>query len=168
MTALCLPPGVAAVLRRFYTCELTTVTRDGRPVTWPTAPYYYAPTGQLIVATSIAFPVKAHNARRHPQVALLFSDPTGSGLRDPPAVLVQGTATVTEMIGDVPWAIDMLRQTLDRQPAGQQFLASRVARRLFTFYFQRLAITVQPQRIRVWPHSDFAQPPQEVEIRDVE
>ncbi len=168
MPALCLPPDVEAVFRRFYTCEFTTITRDGQPVTWPTAPYYDAPSGRLIVATSIAFPVKAHNARRRPQVALLFSDPTGSGLTDPPAVLVQGHATVAEMIGEVPWALAMLRQTLDRQPAGKQFLASRLARRLFTFYFQRIAITVQPQRIRVWPHGDFAQATQELAIHDVE
>ncbi len=168
MPTLRLPPDVEAVFRRFYTCEFTTLARDGRPVTWPIAPYYYAPAGQLVLATSIAFPVKAHNARRRPQVALLFSDPTGSGLTDPPAVLVQGMATVAEMIEPAPWALDLLRQTLARQPAGKQFLASRPARRLFTFYFQRLSITVQHQRIRIWPHGDFMHAPQDVEVAYVE
>jgi len=51
-----------------------------------------------VIAVSIAFPVKAYNARKHSQVSMLFSDPTGSGLTDPPAVLVQGDAAVAEVL----------------------------------------------------------------------
>jgi hypothetical protein len=36
-------------------------------------------------------------ARRNPKVCLFFSDPVGSGLNNPPIVLVQGLATVRDM-----------------------------------------------------------------------
>ena len=38
----------------------------------------------------------ATTPQANPRVALLFSDPTGSGLDDPPMVLVQGTAAVDD------------------------------------------------------------------------
>jgi hypothetical protein len=48
------------------------------------------------VTTGLGYPKKADDAARNPKVALLFSDPTGSGLEAPPAVLVQGTAAVDD------------------------------------------------------------------------
>src|SRR5919199_6241246 len=72
MPALRLPQEVESVLREFFTCEFTTVNRRAQPLTWPTLPYFHQPEGQIIVAASIAFPVKALNARRHPQVSLLY------------------------------------------------------------------------------------------------
>ncbi len=77
MGTLRLPPEVEAVFGEFRTCEFTTVNRQGQPLTWPTEPFYDAPSGRLIVTSSIAFPVKAYNARHHPQVAVFFSDPMG-------------------------------------------------------------------------------------------
>src|SRR5690349_18742246 len=94
--ALTLLPDVEAVIENFYTCEFTTVNKSGQPMTWPSVPYYHKPTGTITAAVSIAFPVKAYNARKHPQVSMLFSDPTGSNLTSPPAVLVQGDAIKVE------------------------------------------------------------------------
>jgi len=168
MGTLHLPPEVEAVFREFRTCEFTTVNRQGQPLTWPTEPYYDAPEGRLIVTASIAFPVKAYNARRHPQVAMLFSDPTGAPLSDPPTVLVQGEATVTELVDDPAWSYAMFKESVLRQPRARSFVSNPLARRLFTFQFQRLAICVQPQRILVWPRGDRGQTPTELEVRYVE
>src|SRR5690349_16903572 len=93
---LALPHSADAVVAGFFTCEFTTLDGQGRPVTWPVEPYYERETGELIVTASIAFPVKAHNAARNPRVAMLFSDPTGSGIGAAPAVLIQGRAQVSE------------------------------------------------------------------------
>jgi hypothetical protein len=41
-----------------------------------------------VITTSIGLPHKAYNVRRNPRVALLYSDPTGSGLDSRPEVLV--------------------------------------------------------------------------------
>jgi hypothetical protein len=162
MPALSLPPDVAAVFREFRTCELTTVSRVGQPLTWPAEPFYRADAGELIVTASIAFPVKAYNARRNPKVALLLSDPTGSGLTDPPAVLVQGDATVEELTGDPPWTYEMFKESVRRQPRTRGFVANPVARSLFEFQFQRLALHVQPRRILAWAGRDFSREPTEV------
>ena len=48
------------------------------------------------MTTGLGYPKKAKDARANPKVAMLFSDPTGSGLDDPPQVLVQGTADVDD------------------------------------------------------------------------
>src|SRR5947209_19585903 len=124
MATLRLPPEVEAVFREFRTCEFTAVNRQGQPLTWPTEPYYDAPEGRLIITASIAFPVKAYNARRHPQVALLFSDPTGAAVNDPLAVLVQGDATVAELVDDPPWTYTMFKQAVRRQPRTRAFVAN--------------------------------------------
>src|SRR5689334_8515157 len=121
MTALELPPEVEAVFRNFRTCEFTTVNSKGQPLTWPTEPFFLQAEGRLVVTSSIAFPVKAYNARRYPRVALLLSDPTGSGLVDPPAVLVQGDATVRELVDDPPWTYEMFRESVLRQPNTRNF-----------------------------------------------
>jgi pyridoxamine 5'-phosphate oxidase-like protein len=168
MPALALPPAVEAVFREFRTCEFTTVNRSGQPLTWPTEPYYDVSEGRLIVTASIAFPIKTYNARRHPQVALLFSDPTGAAVTNPPAVLVQGDATVAELTDDPPWSYDMLREAVRRQPRTRQILRNPMTRSLFTFYFQRIAIYIRPRRILVWPDRDFSATPTAVEVSYVE
>lgn len=83
-----LPPEVEGVFREFCTCEFSTLARDpdhlayGDPVT--------ARGAHFVLTISIGMPQKAFNIRCDPRVSLLFSDPTASGLRRPPAVLVQG------------------------------------------------------------------------------
>src|SRR2546421_12248765 len=168
MGALHLPSEVEAVFREFRTCELTTVNRQGQPLTWPTEPFYDAPEGRLIVTCSIAFPVKVYNARRHPQVAVLFSDPTGAPLTDPPTVLVQGDATVAELVDDPPWSYAMFKESILRQLRTRSFVSNPLARWLFTFQFQRLAIFVQPRHILFWTRGDVSQIPTDLEVSYVE
>jgi general stress protein 26 len=93
-----LPAEVLAVLREFRCCEMATVGPDGTPVAWPMVPLLLLDRAQLLLTTSIGFAAKAANVRREPRVSMLFSDPTGSGLSDPPAVLVSGTASVGERV----------------------------------------------------------------------
>src|SRR5713101_3659019 len=98
MATMQLPAHVAAVFRNFLTCELTTFARDGTPMTWPTMPIYRPEPFQFVILTPIGLPQKALNIRRVPRVSLLFSDPTGSDLASPPAVLVQGDAVAPDQI----------------------------------------------------------------------
>ena len=170
MPALSLPPEVEAVLSRCYTCEITTINKEGQPLTWPNLPYYDKPNGRLVVTASVAFPVKTYNIKRNPHVAMLFSDPTGSGLTDPPAVLVQGDATVAEMVEKEheQLGIDILKVSLARQPQSRQYLANPIARSLFSFYFRRIGVFVTPRRILTWPQRDFSRTPEEIEVRYVE
>jgi len=162
-----LPPEVETALSEYYTCEFTTVNRAGQPVTWPTVPFYDREEGSIVVTASIAFPIKALNARRNARVALLYSDPAGTTLDDPPAVLVQGDATVSELLEPTRQSLELFKLSVRRQPDSRRFVANPLARRLFGFYFQRLAITVHPRRIVVWPHRDFGVAPTAVELADV-
>src|SRR4051794_21511564 len=91
-----LPQDVRDVFERFITTEYTTIDARQQPVTWPVTPYYERgphPTDGTRVSAS---PKRALAARRNAHVALLFSDPLGSGITEPPAVLVQGTAEVDD------------------------------------------------------------------------
>ncbi|HEY8847089.1 MAG TPA: pyridoxamine 5'-phosphate oxidase family protein [Candidatus Limnocylindrales bacterium] len=165
MTESALPAEVEAVLRQFYTCEFTTVNRQGQPLTWPSVPYFDPTRGTVTCAVSIAFAAKAYNARRHPQVSLLFSDATGSQLVDPPAVLIQGEAEVAEVLDYIPAIIGLFKTVSRRQPESRRFTGNRIVRRLFIWYlFQRLSLTVTPRRILYWPNGDFDRMPTEIEM----
>ena len=170
MQTVDIPTDIRSVLREFYVCEATTVNRQGQPITWPSAAYYDEAAGQIILTVSIAFPVKAFNARRHPQISLLYSDPTGTKLEYAPAVLVQGDATVAEIQDYTdPQVLGWFRTFASRQPDSRQFIGNRLVRSLFAWYvFQRLVITVRPHRVLVWPRADFSTAPIEIEVNNVE
>ena len=157
-----LPPEVEAVFREFRTCEMSTLARDGTPITWPTLPFWYPDEERFLITTSIGLPHKALNVRRNPRVSLLFSDPTASRLRDPPAVLVQGDATSPDEVETTLEGFeDELRRVLQRQPAGGFYSSNPLTRYLFDWYYMRLMIHVKPRRILWWPGTDFEQPPLE-------
>jgi len=167
--SLDLPQDVEAVLREFRTCELTTLARDGTPITWPTSALYQSKKGRFLIGTSIGLPQKAFNIRRNPRVSLLFADSTGSGLSDPPAVLVQGDAEAPDEIVTLDEETEELaRVGFSRQPVGKMYSSNALLRYLFDWYYMRLLILVRPRRIVWWDHGDFGRIPQEVEVRHVE
>jgi hypothetical protein len=137
-------PTVLAVVDRYRTCEFATLSRSGVPIAWPTSPLL-RPDGTLLITTSIALPQKAYNIRRDPRVALLFSEPTASGLEGAPQVLVQGTAVChDEVVTDVSGNADYWRRLMERQPISKTYSANPLTRRLFDWYYMRLLITVTP------------------------
>lgn len=168
-----LPPEVIQVLSHFLTADLATLSGDGTPVTWPVLPAFEPLSGRIAVVTSIGLPAKAINARRQPNVSLLYADPLGSGLVDPPIVRVQGIATVSDevlvsmrQIQDPPLvaalrstAIDLLR----RQPTVRVYLSNALTRRLMDWYFIRLLLTIAPRTVS-WGRGD----PSQWEAIDVE
>lgn len=165
-TIIELPSEVEAVFREFRTCEMSTLARDGTPITWPTLPFWYAGEGRFLITTSIGLPHKAFNVRRNPRVSLLFSDPTASGLTHPPAVLVQGDAEAPDEVvaTSVGGFEDELRRAFDRQPASGFYSGNPVARYLFDWYYMRLMIHVTPRRILYWPGGDFELAPLEIGV----
>jgi hypothetical protein len=159
-----LPPEVEGVFREFRTCEFSTLARDGTPITWPLVTLWRPEEREFVLTTSIGMPQKAFNIRRDPRVSLLFSDPTASGLRRPPAVLVQGEAEAPDEIRTSP---NHLRKywtrLLEIQPAGKAYGANRPMRYLMDWYYMRLYIHVRPRRILFWPEGDFTRAPLEVD-----
>jgi Pyridoxamine 5'-phosphate oxidase len=135
------------VVDRYRTCEFATLSKTGVPMAWP-AVVLRRPDGTFLITTSIALPQKAYNVRRDPRVALLFSEPTASGLEGAPQVLVQGTATCPdEIVTDVRSNEEYWRRLHERQPSNRRYSADPLSRRLLDWYFMRLLITVTPTAV---------------------
>ncbi len=163
-----LPSEVEEVFREFRTCEMSTLARDGTPITWPTLPFWKPDEGRFMVTTSISLAQKAFNVRRNPCVSLLFSNPTASGLKNPPAVLVQADAEAPdEIVTAVTGFEDELRMAYRRQPTSRIYSSNPLTRYFMDWYYMRLVIHVTPRRILWWPRGDFSQAPFEMETDDV-
>ena len=168
MILLDLPAQVQDVFREFRTCELSTLARDGTPISWPTLPFYRPASGVFLITTSIALPQKVFNIRRNPRVSMLFSDLTGSGLVDPPAVLVQGDAIAPdEILTSIDGFEKEVRMAIRRQPSGTIYSSNPLMRYYFDWYFMRLLITVTPKRILWWERADFSMAPVCLEVDHV-
>jgi hypothetical protein len=154
-----LPPEVQAVFDRFVTTELTTVDRVGQPITWPVTPYYSPGDPCIDVSTGLGYPKKARDAQANPLVALLFSDPTGSGLSDPPMVLVQGSADVDDR--DLEANRDRYaEESVQKLPALSKLTPPSPIRRMLDWYYTRIYIHIRPERVYVWPKGDVSVEPQ--------
>jgi hypothetical protein len=157
------------IIENYFTCEFTTVARDGSPQTWPVTPRLLD-DGRLLTTTSIGLPQKAYNIRRNPKVGMLFSEPTGSGVATPGAVLIQGDATAEDRIvsdiASVPELAALVQTLFRRQPAGALWSTS-LGRRLWWSYYMRILIYVTPRRALYWPTRDFTQRPEELDVNEV-
>lgn len=159
MTAT-LPQHVRDTFDRFITTEYATLDASGQPIVWPVTPYHHPEAGCIDLTTGLGYPKKAVDAERNPRVALLFSDPTGSGLRDAPMVLVQGTARVDDEDLEANRA-RYERESLIKLPATQAMLPPEfLRRRLMSWYFLRLYVHVRPERVYVWPRGDAEAEPE--------
>jgi hypothetical protein len=176
MTPLRLPAAVEAVFNAFLTCEFTTIGKAGGPVAWPTLPIYWPERGQFVIASAVALAQKAANIRRNPRVSLLYSNATGSGLKHPPAVLVQGQAVAPEQVVVDGSSLDpQLMQHLSRQgqrllgsqPGIRLYLANPLTRYVMEWYFIRVFMYVTPRRITWWDSGDFEREPHSLEVDDV-
>src|SRR5262245_20846840 len=154
-----LPPEVREAFERFITCELTTIDASKQPITLRVTPYYPQGGPTIDVTTGLGYPKKADDARRHPSIALLFSDPTGSGIERPVSALVQGTATVDDE--DLKANAERyVRESGEKLPATKKMSPPKAIRPLFNFYYARMYIKVRPERIFVWPDGDLSQEPE--------
>jgi pyridoxamine 5'-phosphate oxidase-like protein len=144
---------LAAVIRAYRTCEFATLAKDGTPVAWPVSPWLRA-DGTFVVTTSLGFPQKAFNVRRDGRVALLFSEPRGSGLDRPEQVLVLATATCADEIVTTPGDLaEYWSMLFRRQPSSKAYL-NPLMRPVADWYYMRLIIDVTPTRVITRPMSD--------------
>jgi hypothetical protein len=154
-----LPPVVQQSFDRFVTCEFTTIGARKQPITWPVIPYYEPGGPTIDVTTGLGYPKKADDAKRHPSVSLLFSDPTGSGIERPPQVLVQGTAEVDE--DDLEANRERyLRESAEKLPATRSMHPPKPIRGIFNWYYTRIYVLVRPERVFVWPDGDVTSEPE--------
>ena len=145
-----LPTELQQAAERYLTSEFVTIDAFGRPIVWPVTPYFRAGEGCIDVTTGVGYPKKADDAARNPHVALLFSDPTGSGMTGAPMVLVQGTARVDDT------DLDANRERYEREmaeklPALHALAPTGALKRFFSWYYDRIYLHVRPERVYVWP-----------------
>jgi hypothetical protein len=158
MTAT-LPDRLLEVFERSVTTEYVTIDRRGQPIVWPVTPYFRRGAPTIDVTTGIGYPKKAYDAAANAHVALLFSDPTGSGLDDPPMVLVQGTASIDDH--DLEANRERYRRELSAKlPATRSRHPPERLRPLLDWYYTRIYVRVRPERIYSWPHEDPEQDPE--------
>jgi hypothetical protein len=152
------PGEVRALFERAITCEYATLTQRYTPVTYPVTPYIGEDGRTLDVSTGLTYPAKAERARRNPKVALLYSDPVGTGLANPPVVLVQGLATVRD--ADLQNNTDRyLRLSMAKAPAAYEGTPRFLLRRM-PWYFARIWIKVTPMRMFWWPEGQLERQPE--------
>lgn len=164
-----MPSAALDIIDRYFTCEFTTLARSGAPQTWPVSPRLLD-DGRFLVTTSIGLPQKAFNIRRDPRVSMLFSEPTGSGVAVPGAVLIQGNAVAADTIVADPTSdpelVALLETIAVRQPAGRLW-STWAGRRLVWSYYLRLLIYVTPRRALYWPDREFTSEPTELDLGEV-
>jgi hypothetical protein len=153
------PEELLPLFEQAITVEYASLTRAGAPVTYPVTPYVGEDGLTLDVSTGLTYPAKAERARRNSNVALLYSDPLGSGLDAAPVVLVQGMATVRD--ADLQANTDRyVRLSMAKAPdtyEGQpKFLLRSVA-----WYYARIWIQVTPTRMLWWPAGRLDEQPPE-------
>lgn len=154
-----LPPELLEVFERSITTEYVTIDAAGQPIAWPVTPYLHADSGCIDVTTGVGYPKKADDAARNPRVALLFSDPTGSGLDSPPMVLVQGTARVDE--DDLAANRERYaRESVAKLPATEDMQPPKIMQRMLSWYYDRIYVHVRPERVYHWPGADLDAEPQ--------
>jgi hypothetical protein len=161
--AAMLPAELRAVFDRFITTEYVTIDGRGQPIAWPVTPYPHEHDGEVCVdvTTGLGYPKKARDAQRNPRIALLFSDPTGSGLTDPPMVLVQGTARVDEE--DLAANRERYRREgRAKLPKANEKAPPPSMDRFMSWYVDRIYIHLVPQRVMVWRNGDVTAQPEVV------
>ncbi len=153
-----LPPDVREAFERFITCEYTTIDAHQQPIVWPVTPYYHDGGPVVDVTTGLGYPKKANDARRNPRVALLFSDPTGSGVASGLQVLVQGTAEVDDR--DLAANRERYwRESWNKLPGTRRMHPPKLLRGLFGWYYTRIYVHVRPERVFVWADGDLGKTP---------
>ena len=153
-----LPQEVREVFGDFITCEYTTIDSRQQPIVWPVTPYYENGGPCIDVTTGLGYPKKARDARRNRHVALLFSDPTGSGIDSGIKVLVQGTADVDDR--DLPANRERYwRESAEKLPATKEMHPPKLVRGLFDWYYTRIYVHVRPERVFVWESGDVTSAP---------
>jgi len=154
-----LPQDVRDSFGRFVTCEYTTIDQRQQPIVWPVTPYYESGGPCIDVTTGLGYPKKARDAEHNPRVALLFSDPTGSGIESGINVLVQGTAQVDDR--DLTANRERYwRESGEKLPATRDMHPPKLLRSLFDWYYTRIYVHVRPERVFVWPSGKVTDPPE--------
>ena len=112
--------------------------------------------GTVTLSSSLGLPKKLIRIRDNPHAAVVYHAREHSALDDPRFVLVQGRASFDPQ-PDRAW-LDSIT------PDWERFLGPRhtgaLGRWLDVYYYERVAITIEVERILSWPNGDCAGEPE--------
>lgn len=157
---------ISDIISNYRTCEFSTLTKSNKARTHPVTAWYQAPDEYITITTSIGFPQKIYNIRRNPKVALLFSNPTGSGIASKGIVSIQGDAKLNDKLSDIDDLNIFWKRMYKWQPHSKVYHRTALSRYLFDWYYMRLCISIYPKRILYWATDDYTQSPQEIYLHD--
>ncbi|GAA4238921.1 hypothetical protein GCM10022254_56890 [Actinomadura meridiana] len=140
---------VAEVLSSTRVLEFTTLTPAGGVSTRPMAGVWFGERGEIVLTTPAAYSRKVLDIRRDGRVALLYSDPAGSGLTGMPVVLIQGRATAPEVVLPPQDLERYWRGVLDARPPWADATDDPFYRSAMGWFYTRLPIVVTPLRVDV-------------------
>lgn len=141
--------------------ELTVVSRNGRPITYPLIPLY---DGQYVYLTSaVLFSKKLEHIKANPKVSLSLSDPVAVPAANFGRVTLQGDAEVIEDDTHEGWE-ELLPLWRAKEPVIDSFVKKRFAIPLF---FERSIIRITPKRVLYWPGGDTEVDAQVFELEGV-
>lgn len=137
-------------------CEYASIKSDGTPVTVAIPAFPGEHPGTIAIGTGLAWPAKAERARKNPQVCLLYSDPKGLPVDDPPVILIYGHATVRD--ADLQANLDRHIGELKPRTLMIRMMPGFVLRWM-SGYLARIWIEVTPLKVLWWPDADLEKPP---------
>ncbi len=156
--AIGLPEELVPLLVGNWAAEYASLKKDGTPVTVPLIPFPGQDGRTIDLNTGLTYPTKAERARNNPRVCLLYSEPRGSAVDNPPVVLAYGHAAVHDA---------HLQDNTDRIVRGyleRMQVFSRMPRfmwRQMVGYLARIWIAVTPLKVLWWPGGDMDDAPKQ-------
>lgn len=156
-----LPDEVAKVIERSITAEYASLTKSGSPITYPITPFVHPEGMTISISTGLTYPLKAVRARNNPHVCLLFSNPIGTHLDNPPVVQIWGHAAVRDK--NLQENTDRYIQLSAMKIASSTALPAWLRRRM-KFYYVRIWIEVLPLHVLWWHNNNMQSEPQEWHI----
>ncbi len=153
-----LPDELVPILVKNWACEYASIKKNGTPITVPVIPFPGEDGRTIDVNTGLAYPTKAERARNNPRVCLLYSEPKGAVVENPPVILVYGQATVYD--ADLQANTDRyVRGFLERMKA-LAFVPRLVLGQMIG-YLARIWIAVTPLKVLWWPGGEMDREPHE-------
>jgi hypothetical protein len=151
------PEEILGILRQSVTAEYASLTKAGVPITFPLIPFLGQDGTTLDVTTGLTYTAKAQRARNNSKVCLLYSDPLGCGLDNPPIVLVYGLASVRD--SDLQSNTDRYIHAFLNYNAEIRERMPDFFIRTMSWYLSRIYIEITPIRILWWEGGDLDQEP---------
>ena len=150
-----MPPEVVELFSVALVAELTVLTADGRPVTYPLIPFW---DGEHVLFTSaVLFSKKLEHIEANPKVSVSLSDPAAMAGVPFHRAVIQGTARVlSEEDPHTSWE-RLLPMWRKKEPVIDVFVKRRFGIPLF---FERHTIEVRPERVLLWRDGDTSREPE--------